>query len=133
MTRVCKDCAAEGLPLTRPATKPGPRCATHSRVFKKAAGQRAHGKAVEAKYGITAGQYADLYAFQGRVCALCLVANGKTKRLAVDHDHATGKVRGLLCGPCNQMLGQARDQIAFFERAADYLRQPPFERMNNVE
>lgn len=53
--------------------------------------------------GVSDEQYARLLAAQGGHCALC--QNGpKTRRLHVDHDHATGKVRGLLCHRCNRVL-----------------------------
>lgn len=53
--------------------------------------------------GVTLEQYARLLAAQGGHCALC--PNGpKTRRLHVDHEHATGKVRGLLCHRCNRTL-----------------------------
>jgi hypothetical protein len=128
-SRVCKDCRGEGLALTRAAPHPGPRCQTHHRAFRKAASLRSHGLAIEAKYGITAAQYEALYVFQGGRCAICQRATGRSKRLAVDHDHKTGEVRGLLCSYCNQMVGQARDDPEMFQRAADYLLNPPFGRM----
>lgn len=62
---------------------------------------------------------------QGGACAICRRATGKTRRLAVDHDHQSGQVRGLLCKPCNRLLGHARDDVEFFERAGDYLSEPP--------
>lgn len=43
-------------------------------------------------------------------------------QLAVDHNHKTGKVRGLLCRRCNQALGKLEDDPALFEAAATYLR-----------
>lgn len=57
-------------------------------------------------------------------------ATGKTKRLAVDHDHNKGlhnreAVRGLLCGMHNDMVGKMRDNPEAFEYLADYLRNPP--------
>lgn len=46
--------------------------------------------------------------------------------MAVDHDHKTGMVRGILCARCNHdILGHARDEIEFFERAIEYLKSPP--------
>lgn len=89
----------------------------------------AHAKAIEARYGLTAAQYDALYEYQGGKCYLCKRATGKTRRLSVDHDHATGEVRGLLCRPCNDILGHARDDTLFFERAIRYLQYPPFKRM----
>ena len=72
-------------------------------------------------YGLEAGEYAKLYTEQGGVCAICRRATGKTKRLAVDHDHDTGRVRGLLCGPCNKLVGYLRNSPEAFRRGADYL------------
>lgn len=69
-----------------------------------------------------------LKAAQSGVCAICgpwTGRNGRTKSLAVDHDHRTGKVRGLLCSDCNRILGVWRDNPAVFERAARYLVCPP--------
>lgn len=86
---------------------------------------RSHAKRVESTYGITGEQYWSLHEFQGGKCAICQRATGKTRRLSVDHDHATGKVRGLCCRPCNDMLGHLRDEIEAFERGAEYLRTTP--------
>jgi hypothetical protein len=59
---------------------------------------------------------------QGGVCAIC----GKTcvsgKRLAVDHNHSTGKIRDLLCGNCNGGLGKFKEDPELFLKAVDYLR-----------
>ena len=56
-------------------------------------------------YGITPVEYDNLLKLQGGVCALCRQPpNGR--RLAVDHDHKTGKVRGILCIKCNRILEQ---------------------------
>lgn len=78
---------------------------------------------VEKVYGLPAGQYWKLYEAQGGVCAICGVATGKARRLAVDHDHRTGEVRGLCCGPCNLMLGRLGTQALV--RALNYLLDPP--------
>ena len=63
---------------------------------------------------------------------MCRWANGRTRRLSVDHDHKTGKVRGLLCRPCNNHLGLARDDVDYFRRGIEYLEDPPFERMKRA-
>jgi hypothetical protein len=79
-----------------------------------------------AEYGITAEEYAKILDAQGGKCYLCQRATGARKRLSVDHDHKTGEVRGILCGPCNRdVLGHARDSIEFFERCIEYLTNPP--------
>ena len=104
-------------------------CGKCTYAVKKERGRNAHGKALEARYGINRTDYDNAYAFQNGLCFLCRRATGKTRRLSVDHDHATGDVRGLLCRPCNGILGHARDDISFFERAIEYLKDPPFQKM----
>lgn len=120
----CKDCRAEGRqgPELR-ANYPGPRCHNHNRLFVKAQKAARHEKYVEKTYGLSEGQYAALYASQGGRCAICAIATGATKRLAVDHDHVSGYVRGLLCGPCNQQIGIWTPHI--LSNAIAYLAHPP--------
>lgn len=127
--RHCKDCGAGSR---RPAPHAGPRCFTHHREAAKAAQARAHERKVQATYGIGAGDYAAIYEAQGGRCAICQRATGKTKRLAVDHDHKTGEVRGLLCGPCNRgVLGHLRDDPEALQRAITYLRDHPAQAVLN--
>jgi hypothetical protein len=128
----CRDCIAEGLDNNRPAPHAGPRCATHHRAVRKSRTTNSHDKYVCETYGLLPGEYATLYEIQGRCCAICRRATGATRRLAVDHDHAVEaeqgmrqSVRGLLCKPCNRMLGHGRDDPEFFQRAARYLTSPP--------
>lgn len=84
---------------------------------------RAHARRV-LKYGITGDEYDYLYAAQDGRCAICRRATGKARRLAVDHDHQTGQVRGLLCSPCNYQLIGRYDRAAL-ARAIRYLDDPP--------
>lgn len=100
-------------------------CYRCTSAVKKDASTKAHRSRVAKVYGIPPEAYDQLYAAQGNACALCRRATGKTRRLSVDHDHVTGLVRGLLCRPCNDLLGHARDDIAFFERVIAYLLNPP--------
>lgn len=120
----CKDCEPTSK---RPAPHPGPRCATHHREITRARKQAAHARRVEDTYGLTGEQYWELYEIQGGACAICRRAKGTGRRkLAVDHDHETGEVRGLCCSPCNRdVLGHLRDDVEALQRAIDYLRNPP--------
>jgi hypothetical protein len=105
---------------------PGGRCVTHQRARKKQTRQNARERRWTATYGITAEEYDAILKAQGGACYICRRAKGLSKPLCVDHDHETGMVRGLLCNPCNaDVLGHARDEIEFFERAIEYLRSPP--------
>lgn len=59
---------------------------------------------------------------QGGVCAIChRPPTDRKRRLHVDHDHKTGRIRGLLCLHCNVMLGKARDSVPILENAIRYL------------
>lgn len=117
----CKDCGS----TSRKTSAPGPRCATCHRTRRKASKRLAHGRWILKTYGITIEQYEALYEAQGGVCYICRRAKGITKRLAVDHDHATGYVRGLLCAKCNGYLGYIRDSPDAGTRMHDYLVDPP--------
>lgn len=79
---------------------------------------------IENTYGITHAEYQALYTAQGGLCAICQRANGKTRRLAVDHNHETGEVRGLLCKTCNWIV-IGRYSITMLCRAIEYLMNPP--------
>ena len=73
------------------------------------------------KFGLTLEDF-DRLAQAG--CALCEAAEAGGKgRFHVDHDHATGAFRGLLCHSCNTGLGHFKDQSAVLEKAARYVRQ----------
>ena len=77
-------------------------------------------------YGITHEDYDRMLAEQGGGCAICGSATPRTKRseyLHVDHCHATGAVRGLLCGPCNAGIGSLGDNIGRLEAAIRYLNE----------
>jgi len=78
------------------------------------------------KYGISLDEYNQLVESQGDSCAICGttdkgVARGKFRYWSVDHNHATGEVRGLLCQKCNVLLGMAKDDISILEKAIEYL------------
>ena len=75
-------------------------------------------------YGITLRQYEELWKRQGGKCGIC------PKRLSqrtacTDHDHKTGKVRGLLCHHCNRALGTFGDDLNGIMKVVEYLKSPP--------
>lgn len=96
----------------------------------KARKARQHGQHVERTFGITAEEYEAILAFQGGACAICQRATGKSKRLAVDHDHETGEVRGCLCSTCNWIV-IGRYTPAALARAITYLVNPPARQVLN--
>lgn len=78
-------------------------------------------------FSMTLAEYESLLVKQGGVCAICCkhetaTRKGRVKRLAVDHNHETGAVRGLLCQNCNTLLGKGLDSIAILTLAIEYLK-----------
>jgi hypothetical protein len=91
---------------------------------------RRYTKELELKkhYEITLDEYHDLIESQNNVCAICgkpefvKDQHGKLRSLAVDHDHATGEIRGLLCTNCNKGIGHLQDSITILTAAINYLK-----------
>lgn len=84
--------------------------------------ESARARRLRVEYGITAATYDALFAIQNGRCACCNAQhNAGGKRLHVDHDHETGAVRGLICGPCNLGIGSLGDNIDGIRRALKYL------------
>ena len=84
-----------------------------------------HAAKLAREFGITVERYDELMQIQDGRCAICL-ARPRKRRLAVDHDHETGEIRGLLCTRCNHgILGKAHDSVSMLMRAVSYLRRPP--------
>ena len=76
-------------------------------------------------YGITRAEYLALVARQNGLCAVCgnpPRRGSKKDMLHVDHDHATGRMRGLLCDLCNRGIGMLRDDFRIVSAAAKYLK-----------
>jgi hypothetical protein len=76
---------------------------------------------LKCKYGITLMQYQQMYAMQLGVCAICFRPESEDKMLAVDHDHESGVVRGLLCQQCNMGLGKFKDDPEVLANAIKYV------------
>lgn len=136
----CKDCGS----LTRKLPFPGPRCTTCHRARKKTLKTKNHSGRMQKLYNLSDGEYDALYKAQNGLCFTCgewTGNRGLSKKLSVDHDHTCcpappicGKcIRGLICGPCNTMIGELGDSkghaIFRLQRLIDYLNNPPAQDM----
>jgi len=80
-------------------------------------------KDLQYKYNINEQQYHNMFIKQSGRCAICSIHQSRlTKRLAVDHHHGSGAVRGLLCDACNVGLGRFKDDAELVLLAYNYLR-----------
>src|SRR3990167_1259914 len=106
---LCRSCGRERAPGKRPCQK----CLDKGKKYW------ANGleKRRAWRYGLTPGYYDEMLKRQLGICAIC----GNESCQHVDHDHATGKVRGLLCQKCNSLLGMALDNVKILLKAVDYL------------
>ena len=76
------------------------------------------------KLGVCNTEYHKMLAQQHGKCCICAstLNSSRYTKFAVDHDHRTGKVRGLLCTACNTAIGLMKDSPLRMEQAAQYLR-----------
>jgi hypothetical protein len=75
-------------------------------------------------YRLTETNYQVMLIKQHGLCAICLQPPlGNSRRLYVDHDHKTNKVRGLLCATCNTFIGKTKEDFILLQRASAYLEQ----------
>ena len=85
---------------------------------------RAHSQRLKKEYGITVEDYNNMFTSQNGECKICQThQKDLKKRLAVDHCHETGKVRGLLCQKCNLGIGHLNDSVSLLEKALSYLKE----------
>lgn len=76
------------------------------------------------RYDISLNEYNQLLQEQNGCCAICGTTNEQMiKRMHVDHNHTTGKVRGLLCDKCNRGLGFFNDDASQLKKALEYLNE----------
>lgn len=79
-------------------------------------------KLVERNFGLNVQQYNQLYEINLFKCAICNIKEEDLdQRLSIDHNHITGKIRGLLCSKCNSALGLFKDNNDILENAIKYL------------
>lgn len=92
----------------------------HRLVFN----ERARKRHYTTKYGITIEERNALLFSQNNKCAACgTVDPGAKQGWAVDHNHTTGRVRGILCQPCNRAIGHAKENIHRLKALVVYLEQ----------
>ena len=101
-----------------------------ARENPKRASESARGRTLKHKYGITLDDYKELFEKQGNLCKICKTDENKVTgdrfskiSFAVDHDHTTGEIRGILCNQCNRALGMFRDDPYIIKSAYDYLKE----------
>jgi len=131
----CKICHCEYQKTRRqdPAVraKDNERSRGWHRKHAAAASAAAHRSHIRRKYGITIEEFEEQAAAQDNLCAACGCLQsqrqtgrhkkGQRRRLCIDNDHATGKIRGLLCDKCNRALGLLDDNLDKVRRLAIYL------------
>lgn len=77
---------------------------------------------LKARFGISLNDYNKMFIDQGGCCSICKIPQSALpKSFAVDHDHITGAIRGLLCDNCNRALGQFKDNVNNLKLAIAYL------------
>lgn len=136
----CRPCAAEynktrrdadidaHRAASRAAQKANPEAARirrqrHKDKLGDSYKRREYGYHLQKQYGITVDDYEAMFKRQGGQCAICLDAKiwKRRRTLVVDHCHATGKVRGLLCNQCNTAIGHLSDCKETAMRLFQYL------------
>lgn len=118
--RACENCGTSLVGRSTASRWCSEKCAS-KRPTRKAVARRAH---LKANYGITEDQFNRLLKVQRARCAVCKSDDPKHSKgqWAIDHDHVTGRVRGLLCSKCNTGIGQLRDDPEILTAAARYIR-----------
>lgn len=74
------------------------------------------------EHGLSATELDALFNGQNKKCAICGTTQFNGWGPTIDHDHTTGRIRGILCSTCNTMLGHAKDSIFILKSAIQYLR-----------
>ena len=104
---MCRSCYGSG------------RSVAYHRAYAQANRPRAREAELRRTFGLTLGQYEEMRDQQGGRCAIC--GTIPKRALDVDHDHATGRIRGLLCSNCNTAIGLLKDDPERMTAAATYI------------
>ncbi len=124
--RSCKGCEA-AKPITEFYVCSGRPHGNYCKVcYRKRTREAARLRTIKYLFGVTSEQYNAMLDSQGHLCRICGEPDGdgtsmQASRLAVDHCHTTGVVRGLLCYRCNVGLGMFKDRPELLQKAIEYL------------
>lgn len=134
-TKTCTKCKkrkalSEFYRLKNRKNKPAPACKECARKKRREYARNHREKesrkhrewSIKSAYGLTLEQYDQMFEEQGGVCKICGKINLDGRRLYIDHNHKTGKVRGLLCHKCNSLLGYVDDSIDYLLKIKSYLK-----------
>lgn len=97
------------------------KCRIYGKIYQAAHREQIMAHARQRIYGLSPAAYHDLLSGQGGICKICGTSDWGHGGPHVDHNHATGKVRGLLCHNCNAALGLMRDDLNLMQAGVDYL------------
>lgn len=117
--RICKELKAFDLFPQNKSYKTGKATICKPCSAKQAFEYRNPIREAERKYNLSTQQVLELKA--KTCCDICGNTNIKNKALCIDHNHITGKVRGVLCDACNTGIGKLKDDISLLQKAINYL------------
>ena len=127
-TKACSECGKVQPREDFPKNRVSEKGVVYRKAYCKECGSKKYRENhIKRKFGLTTSEYTEMHGTQGGVCMICgreekTVLHGKIQSLAIDHDHADGKVRGLLCTKCNKGLGHFEDNIDLLASAISYLK-----------
>ena len=124
---ICPECNSQGL---KPRTTDGTVTVLGKGLYCASHGKRANADFLNTyrlsercrRYGMTTTQYRDLInSLSDGLCPICR----RNKATDIEHDHATGFVRGITCNPCNVVIAHFHDDVSAAQRLVGYLESPP--------
>lgn len=119
----CKKCTSEDLYTWRDRNRS--EYNNYAAMWRAKNPEKQMASEIKALYGLELEQYKGILEKQAYKCSICSkdhLPSAKKGRLAVDHNHKTGRVRGLLCMACNSGIGHFKDSPEILEKAVAYLK-----------
>ena len=98
------------------------KASNRQKQYIKQNGEKIKNAKLMTRYGISIEEYKQKLDSQDKKCAICKTNLEMEKRTHLDHDHNTGKIRGILCWNCNGGLGNFSDDIERLKSAINYLK-----------